>query len=146
MHVFEVAWLTEEQISHFHSDFKVVAKGDDRILFTGFVQGQELDELYSNAYVYTLPSDLEGMPLSLLEAMSYGNCCLVSDIEECASVVEDKALVFKKSDVNDLREKLQTVCEKEDVVQKRKAEAADFICEKYNWDDVVRRTLKLYRR
>ena len=107
---------------------------------------RELDELYSNAYVYTLPSDLEGMPLSLLEAMSYGNCCLVSDIEECASVVEDKALVFKKADVNDLREKLQTVCEKEDVVQKRKEEAADFICEKYNWDDVVRRTLKLYRR
>ena len=38
-----------------------------------------VDELYSNAYIYTLPSDLEGMPLSLLEAMSYGNCCLVSD-------------------------------------------------------------------
>ena len=58
-----------------------------------------LDELYSNAYIYTLPSDLEGMPLSLLEAMSYGNCCLVSDIPECAEVVEDKALIFKKSDV-----------------------------------------------
>ena len=68
------------------------ARDDSRIIFTGFVQGKELDELYSNAYVYTLPSDLEGMPLSLLEAMSYGNCCLVSDIDECASVVEDKAL------------------------------------------------------
>ena len=55
-----------------------MAKDDDRIIFTGFVQGQLLDELYSNAYIYTLPSDLEGMPLSLLEAMSYGNCCLVS--------------------------------------------------------------------
>ena len=55
-----------------------------------------LDELYSNAYIYTLPSDLEGMPLSLLEAMSYGNCCLVSDIPECAEVVEDKALIFEK--------------------------------------------------
>lgn len=54
-----------------------------------------MDELYSNAYVYTLPSDLEGMPLSLLEAMSYGNCCLVSDIPECTEVVEDKALIFK---------------------------------------------------
>ena len=47
-----------------------------------------------------MPSDLEGMPLSLLEAMSYGNCCLVSDIEECASVVEDKAITFKKSNQN----------------------------------------------
>ena len=73
---------------------KELAKGDDRILFTGFVQGAMLDELYSNAYIYTLPSDLEGMPLSLLEAMSYGNCCLVSDIPECAEVVEDKAWIF----------------------------------------------------
>ena len=77
----------------FMEELKELAKGDDRILFTGFVQGAMLDELYSNAYIYTLPSDLEGMPLSLLEAMSYGNCCLVSDIPECAEVVEDKALI-----------------------------------------------------
>ena len=77
----------------FMEELKELAKGDDRILFTGFVQGAMLDELYSNAYIYTLPSDLEGMPLSLLEAMSYGNCCLVSDIPECTEVVEDNALL-----------------------------------------------------
>ena len=77
----------------FTKELKELARDDSRIIFTGFVQGKELDELYSNAYVYTLPSDLEGMPLSLLEAMSYGNCCLVSDIDECASVVEDKAIM-----------------------------------------------------
>ncbi len=43
---------------------------------------------------------LEGMPLSLLEAMSYGNCCLVSDIPECIEVVEDKAIVFKKDRIS----------------------------------------------
>ena len=86
----------------FMEELKELAKGDGRILFTGFVQGAMLDELYSNAYIYTLPSDLEGMPLSLLEAMSYGNCCLVSDIPECAEVVEDKALIFKKSNINDI--------------------------------------------
>ena len=80
----------------FMEELKELAKGDDRILFTGFVQGAMLDELYSNAYIYTLPSDLEGMPLSLLEAMSYGNCCLVSDIPECAEVVEDKAFIIRK--------------------------------------------------
>ena len=57
----------------FVEELKALAKKDSRILFTGFVQGQLLQELYSNAYLYTLPSDLEGMPLSLLEAMSYGN-------------------------------------------------------------------------
>ena len=123
---------------------KTLAAEDDRVIFTGFVQGKMLRELYSNAYLYTLPSDLEGMPLSLLEAMSYGNCCLVSDIAECAEVVENKALIFKKSDVNDLREKLQFACDHPDYVQKMKNEASSFICEKYNWDDVVEQTLKLY--
>ena len=105
-----------------------------------------LDELYSNAYIYTLPSDLEGMPLSLLEAMSYGNCCLVSDIPECTEVVEDKALIFKKSDIEDLRDKLQHACDYPEKIIAMKRQAADFICEKYNWDDVVKETMKLYRR
>lgn len=123
-----------------------LAAGDDRILFTGFVQGKLRDELYSNAYVYTLPSDLEGMPLSLLEAMSYGNCCLVSDIPECAEVVEDKAVLFRKSDVDNLRQKLQTLCDQPETASQYKANAAQFILNKYGWDDVVDKTLALYRR
>ena len=123
-----------------------LAAGDDRILFTGFVQGKLRDELYSNAYVYTLPSDLEGMPLSLLEAMSYGNCCLVSDIPECAEVVEDKAVLFRKSDVDNLRQKLQTLCDQPETAAQYKANAAQFILNKYGWDDVVDKTLALYRR
>ena len=130
----------------FAEELKELSKDDDRIIFTGFVQGQMLDELYSNAYIYTLPSDLEGMPLSLLEAMSYGNCCLVSDIPECAEVVEDKALIFKKSDVSDLREKMQEACDCPETVIELKRQAADFICEKYNWDDVVKKTVELYGR
>lgn len=123
---------------------KELDKGDERVIFTGFVQGRMLEELYSNAYVYCLPSDLEGMPLSLLEAMSYGNCCVVSDIAECAEVVEDKAVVFGKSNVEDLREKLQKLVDDRDLVEKYKNEATDFICGKYNWDDVVEKTLRLY--
>ena len=129
----------------FVQEIETMAKGDERILFTGFVQGKELDELYSNAYVYVLPSDLEGMPLSLLEAMSYGNCCLVSDISECTEVVEDKAATFAKSDVADLKEKLQCLCENKDIVLQYKDGAADFICGKYNWNEIVDKTLELYQ-
>ena len=130
----------------FMDELKSLAKDDDRIIFTGFVQGEILEELYSNPYIYTLPSDLEGMPLSLLEAMSYGNCCLTSDIPECSEVVEDKALLFRKSDVSDLKEKLQNACDHPEMVETYKAQAEEFICRKYNWDDVVEKTLKLYQR
>ena len=130
----------------FMDELKSLAKDDDRIIFTGFVQGEILEELYSNPYIYTLPSDLEGMPLSLLEAMSYGNCCLTSDIPECAEVVEDKALLFRKSDVSNLKEKLQNACDHPEMVETYKAQAEEFICRKYNWDNVVEKTLKLYQR
>ena len=121
-----------------------LANGDDRILFTDFVQGRTLEELYSNAYFYTLPSDLEGMPLSLLEAMSYGNACLVSDIPECTEVVKDHAMTFRKGDRDDLREKLQMLCDSPDTVARFKEGACEYILGKYNWDDVVQQTLALY--
>ena len=129
----------------FSQELKKLAEGDNRIVFTGFVQGQVLEELYSNAYIYCLPSDLEGMPLSLLEALSFGNCCLVSDVDECASVVEDKGVVFEKSNTEDLREKLEWLISHEEVVEKYKVEAAEFVFHKYNWDDVAEKTMELYR-
>lgn len=121
------------------------AEADERIIFTGFVQGRVLEELYSNAYVYTLPSDLEGMPVSLLEAMSYGNCCLVSDIDECVEVVEERAVAFKKGNTDDLAKKLQWLCDNSDEVMKYKNGAATYICDRFNWDDVTERTLELYK-
>lgn len=129
----------------FMQELNKLADGDDRIIFTGFVQGQVLEELYSNSYIYCLPSDLEGMPLSLLEAMSYGNCCLVSNIDECASVIENMGIVFKKSNVEDLKEKLQYACDHTDEVSLFKTQAADYICNKYNWDDVVEKTMRVYQ-
>lgn len=130
----------------FMLELKSMAQNDERIIFTGFVQGQTLEELYSNAYIYTLPSDLEGMPLSLLEAMSYGNCCLVSNISECTEVVQDKAVVFEKSSVLDLKDKLQNLCNDVDLTNTYKKNASEYICNKYNWNDVVKRTLELYQQ
>lgn len=132
--------------NEFENEMKELARDDNRILFTGFVQGNELQELYSNAYIYTLPSDLEGMPLSLLEAMSYGNCCLVSNIPECIDVIEDKAIIFKKADVNDLQEKMQDICNQSEKVMELKEVAENYICGKYNWNMIEKETLKLYRR
>ncbi len=124
---------------------KELAAEDDRILFTGFVQGRMLEELYSNAYVYVLPSDVEGMPLSLLEAMSYGNCCVVSDIPECAEPVEGKAVTFPKGNISALGETLQRLCDRPVETAMYKAGARDFICGKYSWDEVTQQTLELYQ-
>lgn len=132
--------------NNYVDNIKRKASEDKRVIFTNFVQGEELAELYSNAYLYVLPSDLEGMPISLLEAMSYGNCCVVSDIPECTEVVEDKAIAFKKSSVSDLRDKLKWLVENPRIVNRYKSTASPFICGKYDWDVVLEKTVKVYMK
>ena len=123
---------------------KLQAAGNKDILFTDFVKGQILEELYSNAYLYVLPSDLEGMPLSLLEALSYGNCCVVSDIPENADVVGDCGVTFRKSDAADLAEKLQKLADDAETVQRFRAAVADRLHTMNGWDEVTQRTLMTY--
>jgi glycosyltransferase involved in cell wall biosynthesis len=128
----------------FYREMQGLAAGDPRILFTGFVQGDPLEELFSNAYLFVLPSDLEGMPLALLEAMAYGNACLVSDIPECTDVAGDAALVFRRGVSGDLRDKLQAACDRPETLEPLRAAAAGRVRRRFDWDDIVRRTLLAY--
>ena len=122
------------------------AADDDRIIFTGFVDGQELEELYSNPYIYVLASDVEGMPLSLLEAMSYGNCVLTSNIPECAEVIEDKGVTFARGSTHDLQKKMQMLLSSPKTVETLRSGSKDFILSKYSWDEVINKTLELYMK
>ncbi len=125
---------------------KEKASGNPNIIFTGFISGDILTEIYSNAYVVTLPSDIEGMSLSLLEALAYGNAVLCSDIPENTLVTENNALHFRKSDVEDLAKKLQSMCDDEEIVNNLKNGASEFVLSKYNWNDVASSTYELYKK
>lgn len=127
------------------SGLKTLAENAPDILFTGFVQGRLLEELFSNAYIYILPSETEGMPLSLLEAMSYGTCCLVSDIPECAEVVGDCALTFRTGDGEDLKEKIVYLCANPAVVRYLGTAARELMRRAYSWDRVTEKTMELYQ-
>lgn len=128
----------------FEQKLRDFASDDSRIMFTGFIQGKVLDELYSNAYVFVLPSDIEGMPLSLLEAMSHGNCCLTSDIPECYEVIKGYGFTFHKGNCAELGAQLQKLCDNPDLVDMGKEKTSDYICHRHDWDDIVTETLKVY--
>ena len=132
--------------AEFVDEMKERASDDDRIIFTGFVEGQELEELYSNPYMYVLASDIEGMPLSLLEAMSYGNCVLTSNIPECAEVIEDKGVTFARGSTHDLQKKMQMLLDSPQTVEALRKNSKDFILGKYSWDEVINKTLELYTK
>lgn len=128
----------------YEEKLKALANGHDNILFTGFVQGQMLTELYSNAYLYVLPSDLEGMPLTLLEAMSYGNCCVISDIAECTEVLGPNGVSFEMANTEDLKMKLQMLCDDGQLVNEYRKKVAAHTGEKLSWAEVTERTLSVY--
>lgn len=128
----------------YYNELIALAEGDDRIIFAGYVVGDEIRELYSNAYIFALPSNLEGMANTLLEAMSFGNCCLVSDIPENTEVVTTFAESFKKGDEEDLYDKLNGLLQNPDKIENYKQNAAEYILDRYNWDLVVDQMLRIY--
>lgn len=130
--------------SEYEVFLRSVAQGDPRILFTGFVNGAPLEELYSNCLAYVLPSDVEGMPMSLLEAMAYGCCCVTSDIPECADVLAGNGVTFEKGTVDSLQAVLRDLFADNDRACALGAAAKARVEKTYNWDSVVERTLAVY--
>ena len=132
----------DEMPDYFHQ-LRQTARGDDRVIFAGFADGDLLAELFSNCYVYCLPSELEGMPLSLLEAMSYGCCCVCSDIPECVEVVGDHGFHFPVGDVAALGQLLGRLCRDPELVEERRRRVREEFVHN-TWDEVTERTLALY--
>lgn len=123
---------------------KKMAADDSRIVMVGFVQGKTIAELFSNCSLYVLPSDVEGMPISLLEAMSFGCNCLVSDIPENVEAINRNAETFKKGDVDSLCAKLKSCLERNAEGTADGTALQNYCKKRYNWDRVVEDTLILY--
>ena len=102
-------------------------------------------ELYSNAYFYVLPSDVEGLPISLLEAMSYGCCCLVSNITENTDVIGTMGYSFEKARVEDLSNKIDLLMKDKSKVENVRKRASAYILHKYNWDRIAVETKNIYK-
>jgi len=130
--------------NEYYEHVQELAEDDHRIIFTGFVQGRLLEELYSNAYLYVLPSDLEGMPMSLLEAMSYGLCCVTSDITECAEVLAGNGRTFPRGSADSLRRVLSNLIDNADSISRLSQHARAHVQSSYSWDTAVENTIKLY--
>ncbi len=113
------------------------ALASPNVRFLGFRYGEELIDLYSNAYVYILPSTAEGIALTLLEAMSLGNCVVISDIPQNLEAAAPLGFPFRTGDATDLRRVLQHLVDQPHLVAERRALARQHISKHYNWDAVA---------
>lgn len=127
-------------VDDFYQMIQEKAAQDNRVKLIGFVQGDTLRELYSNAKLFVFPSEAEGMPMCLLEALSYDCNCLVSDIPENLEVGREYVNSFVSCDAEDLREKLPDCLE-----LSGRNNSREYIQKNYSWENVVEKTLDCYR-
>ncbi len=124
-------------------ELKDLAKGDQNIIFVGFQSGRPLEDLFLNSLAVVHPSESEGLPVAVLEAMSYGKVVLASDIPENMELIKEYGLSFQNKNVGDLEKRIKEMLARHDLLAKG-AEARKFVTENYNWDYVVSEVKKVY--
>ncbi|MBI5621338.1 glycosyltransferase family 4 protein [Candidatus Falkowbacteria bacterium] len=133
--------FTDEYIE----ELRLLADHSPNIIFTGYQEGAILDQLFANAYVVVHPSESEGLPIAILEAMSYGTAVLASDIAENLEVVKGHGFTFRNKDIANLASKLGTLLTQPKAVAAVGQEARGYVMKQYAWDDIAKKTLELYR-
>jgi glycosyltransferase involved in cell wall biosynthesis len=121
----------------------VEAGSTENVIMAGFHTGESLQQLYAHAGLFVLPSSHEGLPLALLEALSYGIPVLVSDIPPNLEVIDHPAHTFRVGNVDDLKEKMVALAGVRLAAGEREAIRRNNI-RRYDWTDIAARTSAAY--
>lgn len=127
----------------YSQSLKIKAAETKGVVLTGFISGRPLFELYSHAGLFVLPSYHEGLPIVLLEAMSYGLSCVVSDIAPNKEVDLPKERFFKVGDIKDLSGKIQKFIN-ESMPQEERKSQLEMVKSMYDWEKIADQTYKVY--
>ncbi len=121
----------------YRRELQALAGNDPRIHWPGTVGGRLLDELFSHARLFVQPSEMEGLCFALLQAMSYGNLCLASDIPALCEALGDTGLLFRSGDTADLADKLQTALQLHDSGRALGVQARNRVTKHYSWEPIL---------
>ncbi|HTE88347.1 MAG TPA: glycosyltransferase family 4 protein [Terriglobales bacterium] len=118
----------------------------ENILCLDWVSGDALDELLTNAMLFVLPSDIEGLSLALLDAMGAGVCVLTSDIAENCELVEGAGFTFKRGDVDDLERMLRWLISDPQARVEAAKRAQERVRKHYLWPVIAKQVELTYFR
>jgi len=130
---------------NYSKELRAKSEGVVDVILTGQLTGQPLQELYSHAGLFILPSYHEGLPIVLLEAMSYGLSCIASDIPANREVDLDEDRYFMPRDIEALATKIKDFIDRPLSDEEKRTQIA-MIVEHYNWENISKKTLEVYKK
>jgi glycosyltransferase involved in cell wall biosynthesis len=116
----------------------------DRIKILDWISGEVLDELLTNAMLFVLPSDMEGLSLALLDAMGAGICVLSSDVPENREAIADAGFTFRQGNVADLADRIQFLIANQTVREAAGLAAKSRVREHYQWTEIASEIERVY--
>lgn len=124
---------------------KMVAD-EPNVILTGFQSNETLEQLFSNAYMMLSPSDAEGLPITMLEGMSYRLPIVASDIDEHRELIQNEQFLFEQGNVDSLKQALEQALNKDNSELKKEADAnRKNIEENFAWSKVTKEIERLYK-
>jgi len=126
------------------ANLRHIARGDNSIIFTGWQKGRTLDELYANCNLLIHPSENEGLPITVLQAMSHARPVLVSDISEHKEVISDERFWFGNTNIHSLTQKITELMQNPELLKEKGSKNKELVEKNYNWKDITNQTIALY--
>ncbi|MBU4315095.1 glycosyltransferase family 4 protein [Patescibacteria group bacterium] len=134
--------FTDDYVKQLHEQ----ARGDSSIVFTDYQRGDVLKALFAGAKFIVHPSTSEGLPIAILEAMSFGKAVIASDIPENMEVICEYGIPFTTGSIDELSEKIIELAKDELYAASIGHSAREFVELDYNWDDIAKETQEMYEK
>ncbi len=128
------------------NELYALANGDHSIIFTGNRQGDELKALFANAALFAHPSENEGLPLAVLEAMSFGKAVAVSDIPAHEEIIRDSRFWFNTADAPALANKITELIKQPELLKSAGLANRAIVAKYYSWKDIAEKMEVVYKK
>lgn len=134
--------FTDSYVNYLHQ----IAADNTHIIFTGWQTGGNLADLFAQALLFVHPSQSEGLPISVLEAMSYGRPVVASDIPEHQEIVSDQRFLFSQGQIADLEKKIIWALQNPEILKVTGIQNRQLVKKDYNWDEISELTESIYQQ
>lgn len=127
-------------------ELRQIARGDKSIVMTDWLNGPILEEIYANCALYVNPSENEGLPISVLQAMAYGRPVLLSDIPEHQEIIDDRDFLFRNASISSLADKIVALMKDEKLRNSKGKTNLKLATQKYHWEKLGKETVEIYAK